>query len=628
VAGRLAARPTLLVLDNFEHLVAEGALTVRALLERVPALICLVTSRCPLGLEGEQEFFVPPLPVPPAAGVPGARGQVPEVASPGTWHLAPGSLLQNASVRLFVDRAQAVQPDFQLTSGNAEVVAEICRRLEGIPLALELAAARVRLVPPARMLEHLERRLDFLVTRRRDAAARHRTLRAAIDWSFRLLSVEQQRLFARLSVFRGGWTAESAEQVASLPAADAGAPGAEPATAAGAPASAVADLAALCDASVIVAEEAGDSLRYRMLDTLREHGQERVPVDEWSLLARRHGEYFLALAKQGDAALRGPEQVTWQDRLEREHDNFRVALAWSQAAPEGAELGMTLVGALAEFWRRRGHWQEARRWCEAALANPHAVGPSPGRAWALGAAAQFAWLRGDVAQSRAMMEEALAICRQVDDPQGLASATLHLGHLLADAGDGEGAVAQWREAERLFRDSGNLWGIALALNSVGAYAEMIGDEPTAAPLWNESAVLFRRLGDLQGIGWCLDREARVASRAGKLARARALLEEALAIRRTLGHPLDLCASLRRLSKLNETEGDLAGARRLCEEALAIYGELGATRYCRSVLKQLISLAEAEGDVERAGRYRAAREALAPNQGAGEGTRSHGRTLGD
>jgi predicted ATPase/DNA-binding SARP family transcriptional activator len=632
VVGRLAGRRTLLVLDTFEHLVAEGAVAVRALLERVPALTCLVTSRCPLGLEGEQELFVPPLPVPEAPptplSAPGSRLSAGEGLAASR---EPGaeSLLTCPSVHLFVDRAQAAQPDFQVTAGNALVVAELCRRLEGIPLAIELAAARARTVSPARMLEHMDHRFDFLVTRRRDAAVRHRTLWDAIDWSFRLLSPEQQFLFVRLSIFRGGWTAEAAARICADPAASRPSLVGRDDPLSILPAACCLPppherLAGLCDASLIIAEKA--TLRYRMLDSLREYGQAHLSAEEAKALARRHAEHFLALAQEGDIELRGPRQVAWQERLEAEHDNFRAALAWSQAVPEGAELGLGLVGALTEFWRRRGHWQEARRWCERALSNPHAARASPERAWALGAAAQLAWLRGDGAEARAWTEESLAICRAVNNVRQLASGTLLWGHVLADAGDGDGAIAAWREAERLFHDSSNVWGVALALNSIGDYLEMIGDEAAAAPFWNESAALFRRLGDLQGIGWCLDREARVASRAGEFDRARAILEEALAIRRALGHPFDLCASLRRLGKLSETRGDLAGARRYCEEALAIYGDLGATRYCRSILRQLIALAEAQGDGEDAARYRATRAALPGDQAEGEVAGAYARSL--
>jgi predicted ATPase len=326
VAEALSAYASpLLILDNFEHLVEEGALFVQTLLARVPSLRCLVTSRQVLGLAGEREFALGPLPTPN-----------------GMHSLESLSLFE--SVQLFVERAQAVRPDFQITTATAPAVAQLCDALEGIPLAIELAAARAQVMTPSQMLSQIGHRFDFLVGRRRGASERQRTLRATLDWSYRLLSPDLQRFFSSLSVFRGGWTAEAAEAVCKEPLA-------------------LDYLAQLRECSLVMTKEDAAEIRFRMLETLREYGRERLTeLGEKEETQRRHVHYHLALADEYGATYNSPEFAARLHRLETEHDNLRAALTWckDKATPDSVETGLRLAAALRMFWDLRGYWSEGR----------------------------------------------------------------------------------------------------------------------------------------------------------------------------------------------------------------------------------------------------------------------------
>ncbi len=325
----LAAQPSLLILDNFEQLVEDGAPCVQELLERLPRLSILVTSRQTLNVAGEREFPVAPLPVPDESA-------------------SALRLNEYSSAALFIDRAKAARVDFRADGRNATAVASICRRLDGIPLAIELAAARSLVLSPVQMLEKLKDRLDILSTRQRGIPERHRTLRAAIDWSYDLLAPELQRLFARLSVFRGGWTIEAAEVVCQEPEA-------------------LDSLTRLRECSLVVTEERGDETRFRMLVTLREYAASQRAAGERAELERRYAGHFVALAERAEPHLRGPEQATWLERLEGEQDNFRAALAFTWALENDPSAALRLAAALSPFWETRGHYAEGRDWLERAL---------------------------------------------------------------------------------------------------------------------------------------------------------------------------------------------------------------------------------------------------------------------
>ncbi|MCC6444354.1 MAG: AAA family ATPase [Armatimonadetes bacterium] len=343
LAAILSRQPSMLVLDHFEPMMESIRVVARALLGQAPGLTCLAVSRQRLDTEGEREYPVPPLPVP--------QGE-------------PASDLLSVcpSAQLFVDRAQAVRPDFQVTSGNAAMIARLCARLEGIPLSLELAATHIRTMSLSQMLSQLDRRFDFLVTRRRDADDRHRSLRAAIEWSYRLLSPEAQRFFTGLSVFRGGWTLEG---VACDVCGDPGA---------------VEYLAQLVAGSLVLTEENEDGIRYRMLETLREFAWDQLTPEERARLQRKHARHYLQVAQEAESRISGTEREAWLLALDREYDNLRAALEWSLRQEPGSVIGLRLAVSLVEFWKARGHRQEGLRWLSRLIARAGEETPEKAKA--------------------------------------------------------------------------------------------------------------------------------------------------------------------------------------------------------------------------------------------------------
>jgi non-specific serine/threonine protein kinase len=523
------ASAALLLLDNMEHLLEterrkaeDGAAVVRVLLERCPFLTCLVTSRQRLDLEGERELFVHPLPTPEfrpqrhrdaeaaqrASGIPTSTPRYP----------TPEHLMQFASVRLFADRAQSSKPDFQVTMGNAAAIAQLCDQLEGIPLALELAASRAQVMTPSQMLSQLEHRFDFLVSRRRDATERHRTLQAATEWSYRLLSSELRRFFARLSVFRGGWTVEAAEAVCEEP-------------------SALEYLGQLRECSLVVAEEREEAMRFRMLETLREFGQEQLTPEEQQTARQRHLDFFLALAEQAERELHGPQEGTWFDRLETEHDNLRTALrhageASSHRAQEESagpaalvpspSLGLRLSGALWGFWLVRGHWSEGRRWLEGALASSADGQRSVECVKALIGMGVLVKCQGEHATARAYLEESVGLARAANDTRLLAEAPDKLGHMLNGLPmERAQALQAFEESLSLREELGDRAGIAASLNALGCTSGH--DWERRERLFLENLRLRREIGDRRGAAQTLEHLGGVALMKGDYVQATVLL---------------------------------------------------------------------------------------------------------
>jgi predicted ATPase/DNA-binding SARP family transcriptional activator len=542
----LSRQPSLLVLDNFEQLVAGGAVVVRELLERVPELHCLVTSRQLLDLAGEREFRVDPLPTPPLDGEGGLR---------------PEQLTVYESVRLFVDRAQAVRPDFQVTNSNAPAVAELCHRLEGIPLAIELAAARAKLLTPAQMLNQLARRFDFLVSRRRDLPGRHQTLRAAIDWSYQLLPPELQHFLARLFVFRGGFSLEAAEAVcqASGQALDC--------------------LAQLQDSSLILAESAGEEMRYRLLETLREYAAEQLSVEDRAAVACRHAGHYLALAEavraEGGTGLAGRGSLV---RLETEHSNLRTALDWLvERAQEGdsqaGERALRLGGLLWRFWSSRGYWGEGRERLAALLTLPMAAGRTAARAEALAGLGNLVELMDGVTAAQPFYEESLAICRELGDKRAIADALHRLSHVFAITDIYDRQIALIEEARAIWEELGDRAGLASVRDSFGGVAYRRGDYATARAIWEETLVIQRELGDPSRIANRLWNIALVAGIQGDDATALPMLEEGLAIARELGDKRQMALCLFHLMRAKNNLGDTEGSLQSGWECLALNRDL-------------------------------------------------------
>jgi predicted ATPase len=564
----LSRGPSLLVLDNFEHLVEEGAAAVIVLLQRAESLRCLVTSRQPVGISGEQEFPLLPLPTPDDRGIEG-----------------PAELAQCASVKLFVSRAQAARPDFQITRGNAAAVAQLCRRLEGIPLALELAAARSQVFTPTQMLAELERRFDFLVTRRRDAAERHRSLRAALDWSYDLLPPELQRFFARLCVFRGGFTVEAAEIAAGdreRPTLDA--PPFSPRTSG----STLESLERLRACSLVTAEEAAEGMRFRLLEMLREYARERLDAGAWAAVAQTHGCYYLRVAEAARPELSGTERRRWLDRLSCDEDNLRAAADWFTQTGQG-EAALRLGHALGRFWHERGRHSEALLRLSTALtlpetpAVPAPLPPAPPRlgrsfaelrARALNTAGRLAWTLADYGASRAYFEESLAVCGSRGDRDGVGDSLTGLGGLALSCGEEEMAESLCREALKIHRETGNCFGEATNLVQLGNLARRRGDYATAV----------------------------------------ALCEKSLTINREHGYPREEAVSLTHLGLIGYERADYPAARRNYEEGLAVCRRVGGERGAGHCSLGLARVAHCQGLAEDARSF--AHEALAYYRGSG------------
>lgn len=577
IAESLNRQPFLLMLDNFEQLAAEGVSVLLGLFKRVSALTLLVTSRHRLALPGEREFPLPPLPLPPAEE-------------------APEQLAACASVQLFTDRAQAVRPDFQVTKSNAPAIAALCIRLEGIPLAIELAASRAQTLTPAQMLERLGQRFELLATRRTDKDSRHRSLWAAIDWSYHLLTPTQQRFFARLSAFRGGWTLEAAEAVCAEP-------------------SALEYLTQLRERSLITAEEVDEAMRYRLLETLREYAAERLlDAEEWDTTHHRHVEYFLALAERAEPQLSGAQQAAWLDRLEREHENFRAALAWCCEESEESVSGLRLVGALWRFWMMRNYVSEGREHLTAALAHVRDEGLTAERAKALHGLGVLLWNQSDYRTARGYMEQALALRRELGDRYGIATMLNNLGTLAKDQGDHATARTLLEEGLALRRELGDRHGIAGSLGTLGNVAYDLGDYPTARALYAECLEIFRELGDRWRIAMSLMNLANAVVDMGEREEARAYYTEGLAIYRELGEKWGITNSLQNLSYLAIEERDYLTALSLLKEALTIGRDVGDRRGLAAALERIAIVALETGQPACAAKIFGATHALRQSLG--------------
>ena len=618
----LRDRHLLLVLDNFEHVLA-AAPYVATMLETCTSVKILVTSRAVLHLRWEHEYVVPPL-------------ALPILAKP----LDMGAVGATPAVALFAERAQAVDRNFVLTEANARTVAEICVHLDGLPLAIELAAACTKTLLPHALLLRLRQRFTLLVAGGLDLPPRQRTLRAAVDWSYDRLRPEEQALFRRLAIFAGGWTLESAEAVC------AGDPCAQE--------SVFALLARLVDASLVVVEQSQDAegfvARYHLLETLRQYAEEKLAHSgEHEALRERHLDWFLGIAEGADAELHGASQVAWMDRLEAEEDNLRAALDWGAAAPDG-ERGLRLASALCWFWYVRGRRSEGRALLGRLLAaSPTRGAATVARAKAMGAAGYLAHDGRDYVPARALLDESLALAQELDDPHLLALATCRLGYLalhqrqferaralltqslegyrrVADDWGvafvlnvlglvalrlGEYAAARelFEQSRALFRARGDTWGVAWTLRGLGQIALDLGDYTQATAWWHERMVLSREIGNRHGVAYSIDYLATAARMQGDHARAAALFEQSLAVWKEWGDPQAVAWTLHNKGDLALDQGEATKARRLYEESLALRRESDDRSALATSLEGFAALAAASGQPHRAFRLAGAAAAL-------------------
>lgn len=542
----LSERSLLLVLDNCEHLLEACADLAYHLLYACPALSIIATSRQALSVMGEQVYRVPSLLVPPH-----------QDETSTSLEKDPHFLMEYEAVRLFVERAIRVNSGFRLNSRNASSVVEICRQLDGIPLAIEMAAARLRSLSVSEVNARLEDRFRLLTSGNRGVLPRQQTLRAAIDWSYDLLSEEERTLLCHLSVFAGGWTAETAESVCGNGEQD------------------IQDaLAALVDKSLVQRkEESEESIRYGMLETIRQYGGEHLAADsKLTEIRRRHRDYFLTLAETTRAKVSGPERIQTLAILDAEHDNLRQALAFCREQAEPGELGLRLSASLWGFWLARDHISEGRDHFTSALSHPEAQTHSKARSDALNGAGVMAFFQGDYASSLSLHEEGLAICRALGERKGIAFALSNMGNVAATQGDFASARALYEESLTIQRELGE--NLANLLNNLGNIAKEQGDYEAARALQEEGLEIERASGNRQGVAGTLNNLGILAEVLGNYTTARALLEESLAIHRELGPRYAEASNLAELGNVALYEGDYRTARAFYEESLTIRREVG------------------------------------------------------
>jgi non-specific serine/threonine protein kinase len=585
----LKSKQMLLVLDNCEHLIRACGEFTEELLHSCESLKILATSREPLHVRGEQEFFVPPMTAPANTGK-SASGDIGFAKFQGQTF---EQLKKYDAARLFVERAAAVRPGFKLTKENAPVVAEICHRLDGLPLAIELAVAQIRLLTPNKMLERMERRLPILTRGARDLPERQRTLRSAIAWSYDLLGREEKNLFGRLSVFSGGWTLEAAEEVCIKPEDMS--------------LGVLEGLYSLAAKSLLHWEELNGEPRFSMLETVREYALERLANSgQEGAVRANHAEFFMRLAEQAD--LHGFEQWTWIRKLKIEHNNMRAALKWLFGG-EDTDVGLRLAAALGEYWSLCGYYNEGRAWMEKALSVGSCASKS---VWAnaLCGAGVLASLQGDLGQGLKLLEESLDLRKKIGDPRGIWDSLFWLGDSATQGGDYESASDHYEESLILAREMKDRYCTARSLSELGRTKHMKGDFEQAADLLKDGLILFRTVGEKLCLAWTLRYLGRLAHDQGDYTKAVDLLEQSLALNREMtGNSINVAITLRYMAHTESERGNFSRANLLIKEALAIMRDIGAIRGFARCLEVFAVIALAQDRMEQAVRYFGAAEAL-------------------
>jgi non-specific serine/threonine protein kinase len=540
----LEQKNLLIILDNCEHLTSACAAFAAMVLRRCPDVKILAASRVPLGVSGETVWSVPPL------------------AFPDSRRLPPlENLAEYEAVKLFLERTAAIQPAFALTPDNAASVAAVCQRLDGMPLAIELAAARTSAMTVQQIAARLDDRFRLLTGGSRTALPRHQTLRGAIDWSYGLLAEKERVLLRRLSAFAGGWTLEAAEGIC----ADADVEKLD-----------VLDtLTQLTFKSLILVSEHSGSVRYRFLETVRQYARDRLlESDEEAAVRNRHRDWYLTFAERAEQELAGPQQAAWFDKVEAEHDNLRAALEWSFQSGE-LEAELRLATAVREFWYVRGYMAEGRSWLERGLRR-RADAPPALRAKALRTAGWLAVFgQGDYVGGRALHEESLHLWRQLEDKRNIAQSLHDLGVVEAHLGEHAAARHLYKESLALRQEAGDRIGSAISLHNLGRVAYREGDYATAGALLQQSLAILQEAGYQHAIAMVLTNLGLVACRQGEYARARSLMRQGLALHRELGDQRRMAFSLEGFASLAAAQSEDTRAARLFGAAEALRETLGS-----------------------------------------------------
>ena len=576
------SQPVLLLLDNFEHLVS-AAPFVAQMLTAGAKLKVMVTSQAPLHIYGEHEFPVPPLALPDPTSIP------------------PLEVLSRLpAVALFVERAKAVKHEFTLTKENAPAVAAICSRLDGLPLAIELAAARIKLLSPSAMLARLESRLNLLTGGARDLPTRQQTLRNTVDWSYGLLNVAEQTLFRRLSVFVGGGTLEGVEAVCDTKG-DLGV-------------DVLDGMASIVDKSLAQQVEPVDKeTRFFMLSTIREYALERLAEsDDESATRRAHAAYYLVLAEEGAKDI--ATHLEWLDRFEVEHDNFRLALDYLIKTGD-ADWGLRLGAALFRFWETREHLTKGRDAIARVLALEAAAARPKLRARLLFAGAVLAGEQGDYGSAQQMFEDSLETCLELNDNRGVAVALNALAVIARDRGEIAAASLLFERCVAIWKDLGDPADIARALSNLASVLKLQGEYERAFLLYDESMAMFRKVGDGAGVAWTLNCRGDVAREKGDFVAARSFCEQSLSEFRQLGDSWGIASTLSDLASLSCDQGNDAEARRLYGESIKMFQELGHKRGIARALECLAVSAAAQSNAEQSLHLAGAAAALRQRLGA-------------
>ncbi|MCW3053742.1 MAG: adenylate/guanylate cyclase protein [Chthonomonadales bacterium] len=597
----LRNRHILMILDNCEHLLTACAHLADDLLRACPHVRILATSREGLGIAGEQIYRLASLTLPDP-----------------THAMTPEDMGRGEAVRLFIERARAVRSDFTMTLHNAPSVAQLCIQLDGIPLALELAAARVRVLPVEQIEARLNDRFRLLTGGSRTALPRQQTLRALMEWSHDLLSEPERVLLRRLSVFVGGWTLEAAEAVcAEAESAPQGSEWAHsPSSVSLVPEDVLDLLTNLVDKSLVVYQDQEDEGRYRFLETVRQYAWERLQeIGEVEQIQRRHLAYFLRFTEVASAKLVGPEQTRWMRLLKADHDNIRTALTWCEAQDDGAEAGLKLTAALWRFWEVGSYWQEGLARYRTALAHPGAAAQTPIRATALQGAGAMARNQANYEMARRLFEEALHIRTAMGDRLGMALAFNNLGSLDWRQGDTGKAKERYEASLAIRREYQDRRGMAACLLNLGALSQDAGENEAAASFYAESLILWREIGDQGNLTILLTNLGNLAMSRQEYPQARDYYEEGLVIARATEDRYAIALALVNLGSLLCVLHDFARSRVSLSECLSLCREIGEQRLVAYALEANARLAAAQQQYRRALRLWAAADRLRLEIGA-------------
>lgn len=574
----LKEKEILILLDNCEQLVHACAELAEKLLSSCPRLKIIATSREALNCKGEKTFRIPPLTMP----------------DPNSQQ-TPEQLTQYEAVRLFIERALLVNPEFRVNNGNAPALAGVCSRLDGIPLAIELAAARTKILSVEKIHERLDDRFSLLTGGKRTALPRQQTLKALIDWSYDLLAEEERILWSRLSVFSGGWTLEAAEEICSYETIDK---------------DEILDLLSqLTEKSVIIYDELKE--RYRMLESIKQYGIEKLPNGDEIFL--RHLNYFLGLSQKVEPNIRTGNAKIWLGIIEADHNNFLSAIDWSANNNNSEKGGLVAVG-LGEFWSIAGHYSTGIRLIENILQSSAAPDKSL-RSKLLSWIGVFKWRHGDYEQSEKYHKENLAIGREIGDKRGIAASLNSLGIVSFYRGDYEQAEKYSKESLAIGKETGDKRGIAVSINNLGNLSFDWGDYDQSEKYFKESLVILEEIGDKRGVAATINNLGNVSYERGDYEQAEKYYKECLAIRKEIGDQRGIAASMGNLGNVSSARGDYEQAEKYHEESLAIRKNIGDKFGFAKSMDNMGNVSFARGDYEQAEKY--LKESLAMRKEIGD-----------